>query len=424
MPRKKTVKVNKPYCILSLDGGGTWALIQVKALLRLYGDISGHEVLKQFNLVAATSGGSIVLAGLVENMRLSELLASFQSRVWRQKIFVNLPWYDELPRLAGLGPRFSTEEKLKGLQNVFPLNGATPMPKIPAVVSKTVGCSPDFLITSFNYDRERVAFFRSKTNSRAASFSPTLQNATLLEAVHASTNAPINFFNIPAEIQVSNLRFWDGGVSGNNNPVLAAVTEALANQVPSETIRALSIGTGNVFLPIEDPLNNPANVGSPLVKAREDQGLVHDIKEIATTIIDDPPDAATFIAHVSLGGRLPQAPGNTIGDGPVIRMNPMVQPVLKDANYAPGTIVWMLPGQQQTPPNPDSLGMADFQKLLTLDIAVVEDDDVDTIARFCDKWLNDVVTNQPIRARSDTFAPEIGHGTFSQAQAAWLKCGC
>jgi len=419
MPDEKKATTDKSFNILSLDGGGTWALIQVKALLRLYGDITGHEVLKRFNLVAATSGGSIVLAALVENMRLSVLLGCFQSQGWRERIFVNLPWYDKLTRVIGLGPRFSTEEKLSGLQHVFPLNGATPMPGIPALVIKTVGNSPQFLITSFNYDRQRVAFFRSQTNSRAASFSPTLQNATLVEAVHASTNAPINFFNIPAQIQNSNARYWDGGVSGNNNPVLAAVTEALANQIPRKRIRALSIGTGNVFLPLADG----SNIGSPLVQARENQGLVNDVKEIATSIIDDPPDAASFIAHISLGGRLPQAAGDIIGDGPVVRMNPMVQPVLNDANDPRGKIEWVLPGQQQTPPNPDSLDMADFQKLLELDIAVVDDPDVEVIGRFCDKWLDDIVTNQPIRVRSDTFAPEIGHNKFSQARAAWSTYG-
>ena len=271
------------------------------------------------------------------------------------------------------------------------------------------------MITSFNYDRQRVSFFRSQTNSLAASFSPAT-NATLVEAVHASTNAPINFFDLPARIQGSDTGFWDGAVSGNNNPVLAAVTEALANQVPREIIRALSIGTGNVFLPLASSGNNPINAGSPLLKPNEVPGLVHDIKEIATSIIDDPPDAATFITHVTLGGRLPKASGDIVGNGPVVRMNPLVQPVLNDENQ------WFLPGQQQTPPNPNSLDMADFQRLLTLDIAAVEDDDVECIVRFCDKWLDEIVTNQPVRARSDTLAPEIGHGKFSLAQTAWLRC--
>ena len=57
------------YRILSLDGGGSWALIQVKALIELFGpDKPGREVLQDFDLVAANSGGSIVLGCLVEDL--------------------------------------------------------------------------------------------------------------------------------------------------------------------------------------------------------------------------------------------------------------------------------------------------------------------------------------------------------------------
>jgi uncharacterized protein len=64
------------HLILSLDGDAGWSIIQVKALIALYGlDTSGHTVLKDFDHVAANSGGSVILGGLVENLKLSELLA-------------------------------------------------------------------------------------------------------------------------------------------------------------------------------------------------------------------------------------------------------------------------------------------------------------------------------------------------------------
>jgi patatin-like phospholipase/acyl hydrolase len=66
------------YKILSLDGGGTWALIQVKALLDLYGTaVTGRQILQDFDMVAANSGGSIVLGGLIEDYTLTKLLALF-----------------------------------------------------------------------------------------------------------------------------------------------------------------------------------------------------------------------------------------------------------------------------------------------------------------------------------------------------------
>jgi len=39
--------------ILSLDGGGSWALIQAKVLHNMYGDITGHELLRKFDMAIA-----------------------------------------------------------------------------------------------------------------------------------------------------------------------------------------------------------------------------------------------------------------------------------------------------------------------------------------------------------------------------------
>ena len=51
------------YKILSLDGGGTWAILEVMALKAIYGgDTPGHQILAEFDLAVANSGGSIVLA--------------------------------------------------------------------------------------------------------------------------------------------------------------------------------------------------------------------------------------------------------------------------------------------------------------------------------------------------------------------------
>lgn len=66
------------YRILSLDGGGTWALIQVMALQSIYGpDAKGHDVLSHFHLVAANSGGSLTLAGMLENLSLDQILNQY-----------------------------------------------------------------------------------------------------------------------------------------------------------------------------------------------------------------------------------------------------------------------------------------------------------------------------------------------------------
>jgi len=66
------------YRILSLDGGGTWALTQVKALIARHkgnDTIPGRQALAEFDLIAANSGGSIVLGLLLEDLSLGDILA-------------------------------------------------------------------------------------------------------------------------------------------------------------------------------------------------------------------------------------------------------------------------------------------------------------------------------------------------------------
>jgi len=75
------------YNILSLDGGGSWAIIQLLTLKDRYGNVSGHEILKKFDLVIANSGGSIVLAALAENWTLEKALTLFNDKTIRESIF-------------------------------------------------------------------------------------------------------------------------------------------------------------------------------------------------------------------------------------------------------------------------------------------------------------------------------------------------
>lgn len=120
----------KKYRVLSLDGGGSWALIQVKTLMQIYGETaSGHEVLSHFDLVAASSGGSIVAAALIENLPLSATLDLFQSDPQRRAIFAELHWWQKLdPRRWFVpSPRFSALKKQPALFAALPQCGATPM---------------------------------------------------------------------------------------------------------------------------------------------------------------------------------------------------------------------------------------------------------------------------------------------------------
>lgn len=406
--------------ILSLDGGGSWAILQIQALRDMFPQaVTGHDVLRQFDYAAANSGGTIVLAGLIENLKLADIEAFFLDEQARKEVFVRLPWWKRITRIIGLGPRYDAAEKINGLAARMPRFGNRAITGLGAEISAGTGRPFQFLMMTFDYDRRRAVFQRSDIGSRASSFTAASSGAprlapTLAEAVHSATNAPVDFFDKPARFLLwdsglnpaanRHRRFWDGAVGGYNNPTLAAVVEVLSrpNPVSPAAISVLSIGSGTVVLPLKVHYPNAAEI---LVQDLPEQGLLNDIKTIATAILDDPPDAASFIAHVWLGGTLPAHPDAPITDGPVIRLNPLVQP-LRTVN---GDLV-----------PPTGMNTTQFRKLRELEMDAVEQDEVLLVQDFGRRWLADDVTNQPVRANSITLAPEIGFNRYSEAKAAWL----
>ena len=238
------------YRVLSLDGGGVWAAIQVKALIALYdANTPGHTVLQDFNLVAGTSGGSIVLGGLVENVPLGALLGYFTDEKNRKAIFspTKMVFDRVVSGLIHAGPKYSAEAKLPALERLMPARGTLPLTRAAAGVRRPAAdADVHLLITAFDYDRNSACFFRSAEASGPDWGTGCPSGVTLAEAIHASTNAPVIFFDQPAA--VGGRRYWDGAITGCNNPVLAAVAEAIVlDNLPTDIV-ALSIGTSSPAL--------------------------------------------------------------------------------------------------------------------------------------------------------------------------------
>lgn len=410
------------YNILSLDGGGSWALIQVMTLQKLYGDEApGSHVLKNFDLVVANSGGSITAAALFLDMKLSTIRKLFETRSERRKIFVALP-LGRLTRLAGLGPRYDAAAKLKGLRAVFGADSHITIGDAAERINKQ-NQKPkrtELVIVSYQYDRDRAKFFRSNPGS-AASGSASSSMVTLAEAVHASTNAPINYFDEPAKVRIDNrdVLFWDGGVTGFNNPVMAGIIEAKAAGIASADIHVLSLGTGNTFMPLVDPKSAEHRC---LVAQAKESNLATDLQKLASSILADPPDAASFIAHVMLDGKTSGSAADPVTTGPVVRLNPLIQPVLASRD---GSDYWILPRNVRGPdhkwgefPRDARPALDDdrFEELVEMDMDAVEDDEVALIRTFAELWMDDRIPNQPVRAdgRLDC---QIGHRWFSQGLA-------
>jgi len=419
MPNAKT------YRILSLDGGGSWALIQVKCLRKLFAetfnnpDPTGHEVLAQFDLVSANSGGSLVAAAMAENLKLSEIEKIFDDEKLRTKVFSRLSFFEKsllasVARIFKIGAKYATKRKHTALKEILPGIAQIDMMNIPAHVAINDVAKTQFLIIGYDYYRNRAELFRSDCNSMASTsvIERKLQNlapkaatpsdcpVSLVDAIHASSTAPVNYFNEPATFLVNNKPkyYWDGGVTGNNNPVLVAVTEAICNraQYAIENVQVLSIGTGTVS---QLQYDEEIRVKYDELKAKhEAPGLIKDIQKMGTSILNDPPDTAAFVAYMILNPDMPAKPVD------FIRMNPALRPIL--AEDAAGKY-WDLPA---------GINKDEYVKLNAMDMDAVEDGEVSLIKKLCDNWLNGGgIPNQSIRSNASLNCL-IGHTDFETAK--------
>lgn len=392
------------YKCLTLDGGGSWALIEVRTLIKLYGpEACGHDVLRTFDLVAANSGGSLVLAGLVENLPLKDIAQYFLDEQKRRSIFSPTTSIGDeiLQHTLGIGPKYSARAKLPAIERLLPKTGNSPLANLADGVTGPGGKPVHLLIVGFDYDRNRAVFFRSaKADGLGLGYGQPA-TVTLAGAVHASTNAPVAFFDAPAVMPNGPGRFWDGGVTGCNNPAVVAVVEAMVLGKDATSIRLLSLGTGAVSRPIATPGAAP----TPFEVQPDTSSLLNDLKKLAGAITDDPPDAATFIAHVVTGGPTGMtAPAVSR----VVRMSPLISPL----RVAGGG--WRAP---------DDWSPAQFDYLCGIGMDALTANDIAYIDDYCQAWLDDRAPNQPIRPNGSEFdpeTPEIGYAWFTKAHAAWL----
>jgi hypothetical protein len=388
--------------ILSLDGGGTRAGILARALAEIYGaDSPGRSILRRFRYVAANSGGSSVLAALCCDCTPREIFELYDDPPTVRRLF-SPRWVASVPILREFLPRYSAEGKHAALREVFDryARAGEPAPSSIRLSEwpQFIGSNVNLLVTAFDFDRRRAAFFRSSRQRSLTKSSTPAVDPTLAEAVHASTNAPIVYFDRPAAF--AGHRYWDGAMAGYNNPVLAAVIEALANEPPERVpdFRVLSIGTGTTVRPLTTEGAPP-----PLGRTPSGEGLFRTLRIAASTVLDDPPDAAMFHAHMALRQKLP-AHGETYSDGTLVRISPMLRPDWDGAR-------WRLPG---------GLDERDFAAIAELELDGMDRGALDMVRLMAELWIGGALANQPIRM-GERFRCDIGHDRFPQALRHWLR---
>ncbi len=176
-------------------------------------------------------------------------------------------------------------------------------------------------------------------------------------------------------------------MGGFNNPLLAGVTEALANG--HSDVWALSLGTATTRkIPASLPVSD-----SFLVETPEPTDVFSAVQEATMCILDDPPDMATFVAHTILSkGAAKQR---------VVRLNPMIRGISDGS-------LWTFPR---------GFAPAEFMALAQLEMDAVSQPDIDLIKRLGEAWIAGDFANQPIRG-SDQLECQIGSPTFADGVRA------
>lgn len=394
---------NKLYKILSLDGGGSWSYFQLLTLNELYPNKTGHQILLEFDLVIANSGGSIVLAALIANWDLNQALTLFNSKEKRDKIFhKNSFWQRYFPTnltTSFVGPKYSSTKKREGLSEIFKDIKDLNIEEISNLSDKL----PEIVICTFDAVNNREKFFRSTEQNFSANF---------LDIIHGSSNAPVNYFDLPAKIKTHSktrnpndgftFYSWDGALGGFNNPVAAGIIEVINKGICPKNICVRSIGTGSKVMPIARQERFQKNVSKLQTRTlfRYKTGLdffMQTVTNMAKTILFEPPDWANYVAYMLLFQDSLATEEEKLKR--FVRLSPYI--------YA----------HEGCPPYISDL----VNILYPLDMDLTAQKDIDQLLQCFEAWKKGDIWNQSIKYtyRNNIPSSEIGHKSFSQAIKAW-----
>ncbi|MGB5968475.1 MAG: patatin-like phospholipase family protein [Spirulinaceae cyanobacterium] len=231
------------FKILALDGGGIRGVVTA-CILQEVRDQVGKPLNQHFDLIAGTSTGSILAAGLAIGMKPKDLIKVYQER--GREIF-HSSWFQKKGSWFQ-GPKYSHKGLIKVLQEKLGEITLRQVDEIPSTET-------ELLILAYDMLHRNTTFFTSKCPESNRWFN----DMKLWEICVASSSAP-TFFP-PYEFRWtdpndSEKKEWglphiDGGVSANC-PALAALSHVMKVRKKSlEDISILSIGTGRTTHPIK-----------------------------------------------------------------------------------------------------------------------------------------------------------------------------
>ncbi|MFP3855225.1 MAG: patatin-like phospholipase family protein [Anaerolineales bacterium] len=211
--------------ILSVDGGGIKGIIPLACLVKLENTM-GKSCQQFFDMVAGTSTGAIISAGLALGISARGLLSLYRNLA--TEAFKGLPFWQIILNLGN--HRYSN----KFIADMLDTIGADrPLNSLPI----------DVMISAKNMETGRTDFFVRDNSTNAQLWG----DLSLKDAVLASIAAPTYFPAHSATLHGETYTWVDGGVSVSGNPCYQAAVEAIhysENQFPPGSTRMYSFGTG------------------------------------------------------------------------------------------------------------------------------------------------------------------------------------
>lgn len=231
--------LTRPRRLLAIDGGGLAGLIPAECLIRIetqLNQLTGRPqaLCEHFDLIAGTSTGAILAAGLALGLRAAELrdfYLKFGPEIFR-KSFLPVRFWHKYPSAP-------LEKRLKEVLGEQTTLGSPRLGTQILIVTKNATLGNDWFFTN----NPHTKFL--KNNSALA----------LWQIVRASAAAPTYFspqtIAIPDDTgKKQSYEFIDGGVSSYNNPALQVFLEATIPQygngwpMGADRILLISLGTG------------------------------------------------------------------------------------------------------------------------------------------------------------------------------------
>jgi patatin-like phospholipase/acyl hydrolase len=228
--KRQAWPTDRPFKILSLDGGGTRGIYTAEVLCRCEEAFCGGVPLaRHFDMIAGTSTGGIIALGLGLGIPTAEINGFY--RYDGRRIFPPQPgrWAGKLKQHFSWlrAPKLMHEELENALQSRFG--------------EHLLGESMTrLIIPAFMMPKTEIAVFKTDHHEDFRN-----DHRTPMRLVARATSAAPTYLK-GLEHQETGRIFIDGGVWANNPTMVALVDAVTTYQLSFDQVEIFSIGTGNV----------------------------------------------------------------------------------------------------------------------------------------------------------------------------------